>query len=195
MESLLRIGRGGRDLRGRPDCDDGPALRKRFGAGDPCRFVIEVGTQSPWVQRLLKKLGHEVITAHTRSVRLTYGGTSENDRLDAERLVRLARVDPKLLHPIRHRECQGHPRRASPATRIPSRITKAGDHDLRRLLIGSAHYILGPFGPDTDLRRWGLALAARGKRNAKKRAVVAVARKLAVLLHRHLEPPSPDDCE
>jgi transposase len=64
------------------------------------------------------------------------------------------------------------------------RITKAGDHDLRRLLIGSAHYLLGPFGPDTDLRRWGLALAARGKKNAKKRAVVAVARKLAVLLHR-----------
>jgi transposase len=64
------------------------------------------------------------------------------------------------------------------------RITKAGDTDLRRLLVGSAHYILGPFGPDTDLRRWGLALAARGKKNAKKRAVVAVARKLAVLLHR-----------
>jgi transposase len=64
------------------------------------------------------------------------------------------------------------------------RITKAGDSDLRRLLVGSAHYILGPFGPDTDLRRWGLALAARGKKNAKKRAVVAVARKLAVLLHR-----------
>ena len=64
------------------------------------------------------------------------------------------------------------------------RITKAGDTDLRRLLVGSAHYILGPFGPDTDLRRWGLALAARGRKNAKKRAVVAVARKLAVLLHR-----------
>jgi len=64
------------------------------------------------------------------------------------------------------------------------RITKASDSDLRHLLVGSAHYILGPFGPDTDLRRWGLALAARGKKNAKKRAVVAVARKLAVLLHR-----------
>ena len=48
----------------------------------------------------------------------------------------------------------------------------------------SAQYILGPFGPDTDLRRWGLVLAARGRKNAKKRAVVAVARKLAVLLHR-----------
>jgi transposase len=55
---------------------------------------------------------------------------------------------------------------------------------VRRLLVGSAHYILGPFGPDTDLRRYGLRLSERGGRNAKKRAVVAVARKLAVLLHR-----------
>jgi transposase len=64
------------------------------------------------------------------------------------------------------------------------RITKMGDMMLRRLLVGSAHYILGPFGPDTDLRRYGLRLSERGGKNAKKRAVVAVARKLAVLLHR-----------
>jgi transposase len=77
------------------------------------------------------------------------------------------------------------PRRSQSGDEDPElRITKAGDEDLRRLLVGSAQYILGPFGPDTDLRRWGLALAARGRKNAKKRAVVAVARKLAVLLHR-----------
>lgn len=64
------------------------------------------------------------------------------------------------------------------------RITKAGDPFLRRLLVNGAHYVMGPFGPDTDLRRWGLELAKRGGKNAKKRAVVAVARKLAVLLHR-----------
>ncbi|MGH8574296.1 MAG: IS110 family transposase, partial [Gammaproteobacteria bacterium] len=64
------------------------------------------------------------------------------------------------------------------------RITKRGDAMLRRLLVSGAQYILGPFGPDTDLRRWGLRLAARGGKNAKKRAVVAVARKLATLLHR-----------
>jgi transposase len=63
-------------------------------------------------------------------------------------------------------------------------ISKAGDRMLRRLLVGSAHYILGPFGPDTDLRRFGMRLCARGGKNAKKRAAVAVARKLAVLLHR-----------
>jgi transposase len=62
------------------------------------------------------------------------------------------------------------------------RITKAGDKYVRQLLVGSAQYILGPFGPDTDLRRWGLKLAERGGKNAKKRAVVAVARKLSVLL-------------
>ena len=291
------------------------AMRKRFEGMARCRVVIEVGTHSPWVQRLIDELGHDVITAHTQSVRLIYGGKNKNDRLDAERLARLARVDPKLLHPIRHREgsaqadravlrsrdalvacrtklinhtrglvksmgarvasCSAEsfhkrvsadlpeelkpalstvietiealtrdirgydrcieslaskqypetellrqvsgvgpmtalsfvltvedprrfrssrslgayvglqPRRSQSGNEDPElRITKAGDDDLRRLLIGSAHYILGPFGPDTDLRRWGLTLAARGRKNAKKRAIVAVARKMAVLLHR-----------
>lgn len=62
-------------------------------------------------------------------------------------------------------------------------ITKAGDVYMRRLLVGCAQYILGPFGQDCDLRRFGLKLAARGGKNAKRRAVVAVARKLAVLMH------------
>ncbi len=64
------------------------------------------------------------------------------------------------------------------------RITKAGNTYMRQLLVGCAHYILGPFGPDSDLRRLGQRIAARGGTNAKKRAAVAVARKLAVLLHR-----------
>jgi transposase len=74
--------------------------------------------------------------------------------------------------------------RDSGGQRPQLRITKAGDALLRRLLVTSAHYILGPFGPDTDLRRFGLRLAERGGKAAKKRAAVAVARKLAVLLHR-----------
>jgi transposase len=64
------------------------------------------------------------------------------------------------------------------------RITKASDGLIRRYLVGAAQYILGPFGPDTELRRFGLKLALRGGKAAKKRAVVAVARKLGVLLHR-----------
>jgi transposase len=83
------------------------------------------------------------------------------------------------------------PRRDQSGDQDPQlRITKTGDAYLRRLLVGSAQYILGPFakhtvsvGPDCDLRRWGLKLADRGGKNAKKRAVVGVARKLAILLH------------
>lgn len=63
-------------------------------------------------------------------------------------------------------------------------ITKAGNSYLRHLLVGCAQYIMGPFGPESNLRLHGLAIAARGGKNAKKRAAVAVARKLAVLLHR-----------
>jgi len=63
------------------------------------------------------------------------------------------------------------------------RITKAGNTYLRKLLVGCAHYIIGPFGPDSDLRRHGISIAARGGKNARKRAAVAVARKLSVLLH------------
>jgi transposase len=75
------------------------------------------------------------------------------------------------------------------------RITKAGDGMGRRLLVSAAQYILGPFGPPCDLRRYGEALMVRGGPNAKKRAVIAVARKLAVLLHHlwvHNVPYAPD---
>jgi len=74
--------------------------------------------------------------------------------------------------------------RASGKQEPQLRISKAGDGHVRRLLVGSAQYILGPFGPDCDLRSFGLAIASRGGKNAKKRAAVAVARRLAVLLHR-----------
>jgi transposase len=63
------------------------------------------------------------------------------------------------------------------------RISKEGEQMLRKLLVGSAHYILGPFGSDSDLRRHGEKIASRGGKNAKKRAAVTVARKLSVLLH------------
>jgi transposase len=77
------------------------------------------------------------------------------------------------------------PRRdASGDTDKQLRIAKAGNTCLQQLLIGCAHYLLGPFGPPSDLRRHGERIAARGGSNAKKRAVVAVARKPAVLLHR-----------
>jgi transposase len=291
------------------------ALTRRCGGGGPMRVVLETGMHSPWISRLLTRLGHEVIVANARRLRLISAHHSKSDRCDAQTLARLGRLDPTLLAPITHRTadtqadlallrardalvrtrtllvnhvrgavkavggrlptCSTHsftakvaehipgelraaltpvletitalgrqlrtydaqiearaathypetallhrvpgigaltalcfvltledparfrssravgsylglrPRQADSGQRTPQlRITKAGDGMLRRLLVGSAHYILGPFGPDTDLRRWGLALAARGGKNAKKRAVVAVARKLAVLLHQ-----------
>ena len=77
------------------------------------------------------------------------------------------------------------PARAQSGDRDPQKhISKEGDEMLRKLLVGSAHYILGPFGKDSDLRRHGEKIASLGAKNAKKRAVVAVARKLSVLLHR-----------
>lgn len=290
------------------------ALRRRFSSEGPLRIAIEVGTHSPWVSRLLEECGHEVLVANARKVRLIYGKGRKNDKLDAENLARLARLDPKLLYPLQHRgessqvhlalirsrealvssrtqlinhvrgsvKSFGHrlpkcsarsfhnkmaehlPEELVPALgplletigelteRIreyernleevatehypqtetlcqvggvgtltalsfvlvledPSRFTKSravgaylglvpgedqsgdsdpqqriskeGDEMLRRLLVGSAQYILGPFAPDSDLRRHGLKIAERGGKNAKKRAVVAVARKLSVLLH------------
>jgi transposase len=75
-------------------------------------------------------------------------------------------------------------RRNSGQSEPQMHISKEGDRYLRSLMVQGAHYILGPFGEDSDLRRWGHKLAERGGKNAKKRAVVAVARKLSVLLHR-----------
>jgi transposase len=291
------------------------AMTRLFGPMGRCRVALEVGTHSPWVSRLLKSLGQEAIVANARQVKLISQSSRKDDRLDAETLARLARVDPQLLRPIRHRSerAQEHlmvirvraalveartalvnaarglakatgervpscdadclrmerleelpaglretlrplieqvesltekihqadrnieriardeypetallrqvrgvgpltaltlvltvedaarfarsrdvgcflglrPKRSSSGESEPQlRITKEGDRYLRSLLVQSAHYILGWRGPDTDLRRWGLKLCARGGKNAKKRAVVAVARKLAVLLHR-----------
>ena len=66
----------------------------------------------------------------------------------------------------------------------PLSITKAGNAYLRRLLVGAANYILGPFGPDCELRRYGERIASRGGEVSKRKAKVAVARKLAVLMHQ-----------
>jgi transposase len=77
------------------------------------------------------------------------------------------------------------PARDQSGERDPQKhISKEGDEMLRKLLVGSTHYVLGPFGKDSDLRRHGEKIASRGGKNAKKRAAVAVARKLSVVLHR-----------
>jgi transposase len=290
-------------------------LDQVFGTMARGRLALEVGTHSPWVNRQLARLGYEVIVANARRVRLISESSRKDDKLDAKTLARLARIDPELLSPIRHRSEQAQAdlmmvraravlvetrtaminaargltksygerlpscgtsqmgrdmaeslspalrtaldpllaeveevterireydqkleqlakerypevellkqvhgvgtlialtlvltledprrfrrsrdvgcyvglrpkRRQSGQSRPELGISKEGDAYLRKLLVQGAHHALGPFGADSDLRRWGLKLAGRGGKNAKKRAVVAVARKLSVLLHK-----------
>ena len=289
-------------------------VREFFQALTAARVVMEVGTHSAWVQDVITEWGHEVLVANPRLMEGSKRRKRKSDRIDANKLARLGRVDPQSLHPIRHRSREvrqdlvvlrardalvsmrtelinttrglvksmgtrlprcsspsfaqkvkdaipveveeallplvqltktvndciarydqkieelgqkkyGHttllrqvkgvgpitslayvltledPQRFSSSREVgpylglvPKQedsgdsqpqlgISKAGDRMLRRLLVGSSQYMLGAFGPDTDLRRYGLRLCERGGKNAKKRAVVAVARKLAVLLH------------
>ena len=79
-------------------------LAKAFENRPPCRVVLEVGTHSPWVSRALGALGHEVIVANAREVQSITKSDRKNDANDAEQLARLGRADPKLLHPIAHRQ-------------------------------------------------------------------------------------------
>jgi len=291
------------------------AMAQKFAGMRRGRVAMEVGTHSPWLSRWLTSLGFETIVANARQVQLISASSRKNDRMDAHLLARLARVDPQLLRPIRHRSEQAQadlmtiriraalveartslvnaargfakaqgdrlpacdadamgvekmealpagmrerlrplleqvesltekiktletkieqiarteypetallrqvsgvgtlialtfvltvedrnrfqksrdvgcyvglrPRQSESGQSQPQlRITKEGDRYLRTLLVQGAHLILNRRGPDTDLKRWGLMLAERGGKNAKKRAIVAVARKLAVLLHR-----------
>ena len=291
------------------------AMAQKFSGMRRCRVAMEVGTHSPWLSRWLASLGFETIVANARQVELISRNSRKNDRMDAQLLARLARVDPQLLRPIRHRSEQAQadlmtiriraalveartslvnaargfakaqgdrlpacdtdsmgvekmealpaemraslrplleqvesltekiqesdakieqiartqypetellrqvsgvgtlialtfvltvedrdrfqksrdvgcyvglrPKQSESGQSQPQlRITKEGDRYLRQLLVHGAHCILSRRGPDTDLKRWGLKLASRGGKNAKKRAIVAVARKLAVLLHR-----------
>lgn len=291
------------------------ALTRRFGDLPRTRVVLEVGTHSPWMSRLLAEHGHEVIVANARRVKAIWAAENKSDDVDAEALARLGRSDPRLLHPVRHRgpRAQAHrsiilsrtklsqvraslvtharglvkafgarlpqcgtssfphraashvpeelrpalapiletirelsrkiraydkqleelieqeypeaqamrrirgvgvvtslmfvltiedpdrfaksrqvgpyvgmrPKRAQSGEWDPAlRITKTGDRELRRLLVNASQYILGAFGEDCDLRRFGKRIEARGGKASKQRAVVAVARKLAVQLHR-----------
>src|SRR5215210_2796808 len=86
------------------------AFRRRFVSEQPLRIAIEAGTHSPWVSRVLEECGHEVLVANARKLRLIYANRRKTDEVDAENLARLARVDAKLLYPLKHRgeESQAH---------------------------------------------------------------------------------------
>jgi transposase len=135
-----------------------------YFAGIPrSRIAMEAGAQSRWVAELIEKCGHEVYVSNTRKVPYIHQSDDKDDPGDACKLAELLYFKPRLLHPVRHR---------------------SGDMYLRKPLVNCAHHILGPHGKDSDLRRFGQRIGARGGKNARKRAVIAVARKLAVLLHR-----------
>jgi transposase len=140
------------------------ALETEIKAQD--RAVLGLAKKYPEVEVIAQPSGVGLLTA------LVYLLTLE----DKERFKKSRTAGAFLgLRPKQHSSGQSDPQ---------LRISKAGDPFLRRLLVQSAHYILGPFGQNSDLRRWGLELTQRGARNGKKRATVAVARKLAVLMHR-----------
>ncbi len=290
-------------------------ISKFFGKYPSARVAMEAGTHSPWISRLLTEMGLTVYVGNPRKLRVIWDSTDKSDERDARVLGMVCRLEPKLLHPLRHRGRQaqtdlcmiksrdmlvksrtqlinhargvvktsgerlpkcssasfadrcralvprelkealdqifetishlseqiknldrkieqlsverypetqylrkisgvgpitalcfvltiedpqrfGKSRQVGPFLGLTPKldksgtidkqlpITKAGNEYLRRLLVGSAHYIMGPFGQESNLKRHGLSIAARGGKNAKKRAVIAVARKLAVLLHR-----------
>src|SRR5438552_4726519 len=81
-------------------------MREGFGNMACCQNALETGMHSPWVSRLLSELGHEVIVAHARNVRLIGESRKKDDRLDARTLARLARIDPQLLCPVKHRSAK-----------------------------------------------------------------------------------------
>jgi transposase len=116
-----------------------PGLSSVFGKMPACRIALEVGTHSPWVSRHLATMGHEVIVANAHKVKLITQSVKKNDRMDAERLARLARVDPKLLSPIQHRG----PEAQADLAVIRARATLV---DVRTELINSARGLAKPMG-------------------------------------------------
>src|SRR6266404_1335335 len=82
------------------------AMKETFERIPRSLMALETGTHSPWVSRLLKELGHEVLVAHAQKVELISKSNRKDDRHDARTLARLARIDPELLGPVRHRSAK-----------------------------------------------------------------------------------------
>ena len=99
------------------------ALHRRFARLEPCRTVLEVGTHSPWVSRLLQSLGHKCLVANPSA--LHKKGRKKSDKVDAEKLARWGRSDPEMLAPIQHAGLPGCKRRGR---RSALRSMGAGRH-------------------------------------------------------------------
>src|ERR1700689_32643 len=115
------------------------AMKEVFGAMPRCRIALETGMHSPWVSRLLSELGHEVIVAHARKVRLIGESRKKDDRLDAQTLARLGRIDPGLLSPVKHRSAKAQ---ADP----PVLRARAGLVRARTALVNTARGLAKSYG-------------------------------------------------
>jgi transposase len=140
------------------------------------RLDEQIREQDKSIERVAKKYPDVQVVSQPKGVGVLTGLVFVLTLEHKERFTNSRMVGPYIgLSPGKRQSGKGDPQ---------LRITKAGDPFLRRLVVNCANYMLGPFGQDCDLRRWGLELAKRGGKNARKRARVAVARKLAVLMHR-----------
>lgn len=133
-------------------------LRARFECLAPTRIAHEVGGHSAWVSELLKELGHEVIVANARKLRMIFQNDSKNDRLDAEQLARVARMDPKLLYPVEHRDRSARADLAVMRSRDALVTT-------RTRLVNHVHGVLKSFGhtASRSTRRLGSTDRSRGR--------------------------------
>jgi len=136
-------------------------MQQVFGRMPRSRVALETGAHSPWVSRLLTQLGHEVIVAHARNVRLIGESSRKDDRLDARTLARLARLDPRLLSPVQHRsaEAQAH------LTVIRARAALVG---ARTALINAARGLAKSYGE--RLRKCGTQQVNQGWRLGSARS-------------------------
>ena len=169
------------------------AMKEVFGNLARARITLETGVRSPWVSRLLSKFGHEVIVAHARNVRLIGESRRKDDRLDAQTLARLARIDPQLL--LAFMLIIGEAERFHCGKQIASyiglvpaedssgerqrlgHISKQGNSLLRFLLVEAAQATV------RSDRGWRNQFFHLAKRRGRNIARVAMARRLAVRLY------------
>jgi transposase len=139
-------------------------LESMFGKMAASRVALEVGTHSPWISRYLAEFGHEVIVANAHKVKLITQSVRKNDRIDARQLARLARVDPQLLSPIRHRGEQVQ-------VDLAMIRARAEMMEARTQLINSARGLVKPMGErlaNCDADQVGLKLAEGLKEESRR---------------------------
>src|SRR6266849_5724503 len=128
------------------------AMKEVFGGMPRSRMALETGMHSPWVSRVLSELGHEVIVAHARNVRLIGESRRKDDRLDARTLARLARIDPQLLSPVQHRSAKAQ-------IHLTVIRARAGLVSARTALVNAARGLVKSYGE--RLRKCGTQQVSR----------------------------------